>query len=73
LVSLTDDQRRFVHTVRQLARNEYKPRAVQYLDGTRSRASTAARATAVSAAADRQAAGSPSSTPRNGLLGLGEA
>jgi alkylation response protein AidB-like acyl-CoA dehydrogenase len=34
LMSLTEEQRRFVHTVRELAQDEFKPRAVKYLDGT---------------------------------------
>jgi alkylation response protein AidB-like acyl-CoA dehydrogenase len=34
LVTLTEQQRRFVATVRDLAQGEFKPRAVKYLDGT---------------------------------------
>jgi alkylation response protein AidB-like acyl-CoA dehydrogenase len=34
LISLTEEQRRFVHTVRALAQREFKPRAIKYLDGT---------------------------------------
>ena len=34
LMSLSEEQRRFVHTVRDLAQREFKPRAVKYLDGT---------------------------------------
>ena len=33
-MSLSEEQRRFVHTVRDLAQREFKPRAVKYLDGT---------------------------------------
>jgi alkylation response protein AidB-like acyl-CoA dehydrogenase len=33
-MSLTEEQRRFVHTVRELAQREFKSRAVKYLDGT---------------------------------------
>jgi alkylation response protein AidB-like acyl-CoA dehydrogenase len=31
---LTDEQRRFVQTVRDLAQSEFRPRALQYMDGT---------------------------------------
>src|SRR4051794_41859092 len=34
LMSLSEEQRRFVHTVRDLAQREFKPRAIKYLDGT---------------------------------------
>jgi len=34
LSPLTDEQRRFVHTVRELAQAEFKPRGQKYLDGT---------------------------------------
>ena len=33
-VSLSDEQRRFVETVRDLAQSEFRPRALQYMDGT---------------------------------------
>jgi alkylation response protein AidB-like acyl-CoA dehydrogenase len=33
-VSLSDEQRRFVHTVRDLAQREFRPRAARYMDGT---------------------------------------
>src|ERR1700740_3343517 len=33
-VSLSDEQRRFVQTVRDLAQREFRPRALQYMDGT---------------------------------------
>jgi len=33
-MSLSEEQRRFVHTVRDLAQREFKPRAIKYLDGT---------------------------------------
>src|SRR5271168_5342587 len=33
-VSLSDDQRRFVDTVRALAQGEFRARALQYMDGT---------------------------------------
>jgi len=33
-VSLSDEQRRFVQTVRDLAQREFRPRANQYMDGT---------------------------------------
>src|ERR1700731_3854624 len=33
-VSLSDEQRRFVQTVRDLAQSEFRPRALQYMDGT---------------------------------------
>src|SRR6202030_4670746 len=32
-VSLSDEQRRFVQTVRDLAQSEFRPRALQYMDG----------------------------------------
>jgi alkylation response protein AidB-like acyl-CoA dehydrogenase len=32
--SLTEEQRRFVQTVRKLAQSSFKPRAIKYLDGT---------------------------------------
>jgi len=32
--SLSDEQRRFVQTVRDLAQREFRPRASQYMDGT---------------------------------------
>jgi alkylation response protein AidB-like acyl-CoA dehydrogenase len=32
--SLSDEQRRFVHTVRDLAQSELRPRAARYMDGT---------------------------------------
>ena len=32
--SLTDEQRRFVQTVRHLAQREFRPRAARYMDGT---------------------------------------
>ena len=31
---LSDEQRRFVQTVRDLAQREFRPRATQYMDGT---------------------------------------
>jgi alkylation response protein AidB-like acyl-CoA dehydrogenase len=34
LVTLSEQQRRFVATVRELAQGEFKPRAINYLDGT---------------------------------------
>jgi len=33
-VSLSEDQRRFVGTVREITQKEFKPRAVKYMDGT---------------------------------------
>src|SRR6516165_5907011 len=33
-VTLSDEQRRFVHTVRELAQGEFRPRAARYMDGT---------------------------------------
>src|SRR5215470_1674607 len=33
-LSLSEDQRRFVATVREITQNEFKPRALQYMDGT---------------------------------------
>jgi alkylation response protein AidB-like acyl-CoA dehydrogenase len=33
-VSLSDEQRRFVQTVRELAQREFRPRALQYMDGS---------------------------------------
>src|SRR5262252_2714977 len=33
-LSLSDDQRRFVETVRQITQTEFKPRALKYMDGT---------------------------------------
>ena len=33
-VSLSDEQRRFVQTVRELAQSEFRPRALRYMDGT---------------------------------------
>ncbi|MBV8337390.1 MAG: acyl-CoA dehydrogenase family protein [Alphaproteobacteria bacterium] len=33
-VTLTDEQRRFVQTVRELAQTEFRPRALQYMDGS---------------------------------------
>src|SRR6516165_11781695 len=33
-MSLTDEQRRFVQTVRDLAQSEFRPRALKYMDGT---------------------------------------
>ena len=33
-VTLSDEQRRFVQTVRDLAQREFRPRAKQYMDGT---------------------------------------
>src|ERR1700745_1940105 len=33
-MSLSDEQRRFVRTVRDLAQNEFRPRALRYMDGT---------------------------------------
>ena len=33
-VSLSDEQRRFVQTVRDLAQSEFRPRALRYMDGT---------------------------------------
>ncbi|MBV9816534.1 MAG: acyl-CoA dehydrogenase family protein, partial [Alphaproteobacteria bacterium] len=33
-VSLSDEQRRFVQTVRDLAQREFRPRALRYMDGT---------------------------------------
>src|ERR1700755_1287402 len=33
-MSLSDEQRRFVRTVRDLAQNELRPRALRYMDGT---------------------------------------
>ena len=32
-VSLSDEQRRFVQTVRELAQSEFRPRALQYMNG----------------------------------------
>ncbi len=34
LLSLSEDQRRFVQTVRDIAQTEFKPRALKYMDGT---------------------------------------
>ena len=31
---LTDEQRRIVATVREITQNEFKPRGLQYMDGT---------------------------------------
>ena len=33
-VSLSDEQRRFVQTVRDLAQRDFRPRANRYMDGT---------------------------------------
>ena len=33
-VSLSDEQRRFVQTVRDLAQREFRPRALKYMDGS---------------------------------------
>src|SRR5246127_1871803 len=33
-VSLSDEQRRFVQTVRELAQREFRPRALKYMDGS---------------------------------------
>src|SRR5947208_15937866 len=33
-VSLSDEQRRFVQTVRNLAQSEFRPHALRYMDGT---------------------------------------
>src|SRR5207244_12565363 len=33
-LSLSDDQRRFVQTVREITQSECKPRALKYMDGT---------------------------------------
>src|SRR5580700_2060201 len=33
-VSLSDEQRRFVQTVRDLAQSEFRPNAIRYMDGT---------------------------------------
>ena len=33
LLSLSEDQRRFVHTVRDITQKEFKPRALKYMDG----------------------------------------
>ena len=33
-VTLSDEQRRFVQTVRDVAQSEFRPRALQYMDGT---------------------------------------
>ena len=33
-LSLSDEQRRFVQTVRDLAQREFRPRALHYMDGT---------------------------------------
>src|SRR5437660_12167350 len=33
-VSLSDEQRRFVQTVRDVAQSEFRPRALRYMDGT---------------------------------------
>src|SRR5215510_12046941 len=33
-LSLSEEQRRFVQTVREITQNEFKPRALQYMDGT---------------------------------------
>src|ERR1700759_2675322 len=33
-VSLSDEQRRFVHTIRDLAQSEFRPNALRYMDGT---------------------------------------
>jgi alkylation response protein AidB-like acyl-CoA dehydrogenase len=33
-LSLSDDQRRFVQTVREITQSEFKPRALKYMDGT---------------------------------------
>ena len=32
--ALTDEQRRFVHTIRELAQSEFRARAQHYMDGT---------------------------------------
>jgi len=32
--ALTDEQRQFVHTIRELAQSEFRERALQYMDGT---------------------------------------
>ena len=34
LLSLSEDQRRFVQTVRDVTQNEFKPRGLKYMDGT---------------------------------------
>jgi alkylation response protein AidB-like acyl-CoA dehydrogenase len=34
LLSLSEDQRRFVQTVREITQKEFKPRALKYMDGT---------------------------------------
>ena len=33
-INLSDEQRRFVHTVRDLAQSEFRSRALRYMDGT---------------------------------------
>ena len=33
-LNLSDDQRRFVETVREITQTEFKPRALKYMDGT---------------------------------------
>ena len=33
-MSLSDEQRRFVQTVRELAQAEFRPRALKFMDGT---------------------------------------